>query len=208
MRRFRRFFSHLHDAIKNLPSLFGNRHFLWPFLICFLVFGFLLNFFAAGSANWQLFQLSNLRGKLVLIAHTVAAVFGVGRTLPDFFFMSLINLVQSVLIGLLFFILHFRKQNLSDNLQSTGIIASFFLLSSGCPTCGTALLAPIFISILGSSGLALIGTVSVILNLISLIMAFFVFQKLGYEAYIISEAEKYQQIKSQKAPEGEKHEQK
>lgn len=120
--------------------------------------------------------------------------------------MSLINLVQSVLIGLLFFILHFRKQNLSDNLQSTGIIASFFLLSSGCPTCGTALLAPIFISILGSSGLALIGTVSVILNLISLIMAFFVFQKLGYEAYIISEAEKYQQIKSQTAPEGEKHE--
>ena len=175
-------------------------------MICFLVFGFLLNFFAAGSANWQLFQLSNLRGKLILIAHTVAAVFGVGRTLPDFFFMSLINLVQSVLIGLLFFILHFRKQNLSDNLQSTGIIASFFLLSSGCPTCGTALLAPIFISILGSSGLALIGTVSVILNLISLIMAFFVFQKLGYEAYIISEAEKYQQIKSQKEPEGEKHE--
>ena len=115
-------------------------------------------------------------------------MFGVGRTLPDFFFMSLINLVQSVLIGLLFFILHFRKQNLSDNLQSTGI------------------LAPIFISILGSSGLALIGTVSVILNLISLIMAFFVFQKLGYEAYIISEAEKYQQIKSQTAPEGEKHE--
>lgn len=133
-------------------------------------------------------------------------MFGVGRTLPDFFFMSLINLVQSVLIGLLFFILHFRKQNLSDNLQSTSIIASFFLLSSGCPTCGTALLAPIFISILGSSGLALIGTVSVILNLISLIMAFFVFQKLGYEAYIISEAEKYQQIKSQTAPEGEKHE--
>ena len=120
-------------------------------------------------------------------------MFGVGRTLPDFFFMSLINLVQSLLIGLLFFILHFRKQNLSDNLQSTGIIASFFLLSSGCPTCGTALLAPIFISILGSSGLALIGTVSVILNL-------------GYEAYIISEAEKYQQIKSQKEPEGEKHE--
>lgn len=120
--------------------------------------------------------------------------------------MSLINLVQSVLIGLLFFILHFRKQNLAENLQNTGIIASFFLLSSGCPTCGTALLAPIFISILGSSGLALVGTVSIILNVISLIMALFVFQKLGYEAYIIFEAEKYQQVKSHDKPEGEKHE--
>lgn len=135
------------------------------------------------------------------------SVFGIGRTLPDFLFMTTINFVQSILFGLLFFILHFRKQNLSDNLQSTGIIASFFLLSSGCPTCGTALLAPIFISILGSSGLALVGTVSFVLNLISLVLALFVFQKLGYEAYIISEAQKYQQ-KNYKISKGEKHDQK
>lgn len=135
------------------------------------------------------------------------SVFGIGRTLPDFLFMTVINLVQSILFGLLFFILHFRKQNLSDNLQSTGIIASFFLLSSGCPTCGTALLAPIFISILGSSGLAIIGTVSIALNLISLVLALFVFQKLGYEAYIILESQKYQQ-KTQKISEGENYDQK
>lgn len=167
----------------------------------------MLNFFAAGTANWQLFQLSNLRGKLVLFFNTFMSVFGIGRTLPDFLFMTVINLVQSILFGLLFFILHFRKQNLSDNLQSTGIIASFFLLSSGCPTCGTALLAPIFISILGSSGLAIIGTVSIALNLISLVLALFVFQKLGYEAYIILESQKYQQ-KTQKISEGENHDQK
>ena len=135
------------------------------------------------------------------------SVFGIGRTLPDFLFMTTINFVQSILFGLLFFILHFRKQNLSDNLQSTGIIASFFLLSSGCPTCGTALLAPIFISILGSSGLALVGTVSLVLNLISLVLALFVFQKLGYEAYIISEAQKYQK-KNHKISKGENHDQK
>ena len=167
----------------------------------------MLNFFAAGTANWQLFQLSNLRGKLVLFFNTFMSVFGIGRTLPDFLFMTVINLVQSILFGLLFFILHFRKQNLSDNLQSTGIIASFFLLSSGCPTCGTALLAPIFISILGSSGLAIIGTVSIALNLISLVLALFVFQKLGYEAYIILESQKYQQ-KTQKISEGENYDQK
>lgn len=167
----------------------------------------MLNFFAAGTANWQLFQLSNLRGKLVLFFNTFMSVFGIGRTLPDFLFMTVINLVQSILFGLLFFIVHFRKQNLSDNLQSTGIIASFFLLSSGCPTCGTALLAPIFISILGSSGLAIIGTVSIALNLISLVLALFVFQKLGYEAYIILESQKYQQ-KTQKISEGENYDQK
>ena len=200
-------FSHFIYAVKYLPALFKNRYFLWSFLICFLIFGFLLNFFAAGTANWQLFQLSNLRGKLVLIFNTFLSVFGIGRTLPDFLFMTTINFVQSILFGLLFFILHFRKQNLSDNLQSTGLIASFFLLSSGCPTCGTALLAPIFISILGSSGLALVGTVSFVLNLISLVLALFVFQKLGYEAYIISEAQKYQQ-KNHKISKGENHDQK
>ena len=139
------------------------------------------------------------------------SVFGIGRTLPDFLFMTTINFVQSILFGLLFFILHFQRffhrRIAFDNLQSTGIIASFFLLSSGCPTCGTALLAPIFISILGSSGLALVGTVSLVLNLISLVLALFVFQKLGYEAYIISEAQKYQQ-KNHKISKGENHDQK
>ena len=116
---------------------------------------------------------------------------GVGRTWPDFFYLTTLNLVQSTLVGLLFFILNFRKQSLPDELQRTGIIASFFLLSSGCPTCGTALLAPVIISILGSSGLALVGTISAVLNSTSLLLAFFVFKKIGYEAYIIVEDEKY-----------------
>lgn len=178
-------------AIHVLPRLFVRRNFLVPFLLCFFIFGFLLNFFASGTANWQLFQLSNLRGKLVLILDTFLAVVGVGRTWPDFFYLTSLNLVQSTLAGLLFFILNFRKQSLPDELQRTGIIASFFLLSSGCPTCGTALLAPVIISILGSSGLALVGTISAVLNSISLLLAFFVFKKIGYEAYIIIEDEKY-----------------
>ena len=174
-----------------LPQLFLRRQFLIPFLITFIVFGFLLNFFAAGTANWQIFLLSNLRGKMVLLINTILAVFGIGRSLPDFLFLTVITLIQSVLGGLLFFILSFRKQNLADNLQSTGIIASFFLLSSGCPTCGTALLTPVFLSILGSSGLALAGTISIILNCLSIILALFVFQKIGYEAYIILADQKY-----------------
>lgn len=174
-----------------MPQLFLRRQFLIPFLITFIVFGFLLNFFAAGTANWQIFLLSNLRGKMVLLINTILAVFGIGRSLPDFLFLTIITLIQSVLVGLLFFILSFRKQNLADNLQSTGIIASFFLLSSGCPTCGTALLTPVFLSILGSSGLALAGTISVVLNCLSIILALFVFQKIGYEAYIILADQKY-----------------
>lgn len=128
---------------------------------------------------------------MVLLSNTFLAVFGVGRTLPDFLFLTAITFVQSVLVGLLLFLLHSRKQNLADQLQSTGIVASFFLLSSGCPTCGTALLTPILLSILGSSGLALAGTLSIILNLLSMLLALFVFQKVGYEAYIILEDQKY-----------------
>jgi len=174
-----------------LPQLFLRRQFLIPFLITFIIFGFLLNFFAAGTANWQIFLLSNLRGKMVLFINIILVVFGIGRSLPDFLFLTIITLIQSVLVGLLFFILSFRKQNLADNLQSTGIIASFFLLSSGCPTCGTALLTPVFLSILGSSGLALAGTISVVLNCLSIILALFVFRKIGYEAYIILADQKY-----------------
>lgn len=175
-----------------MPELFKIRHFLLSFIFTFLIFGFLLNFFAAGLSNWQLFQLSNLSGKLVLFANTLLAVFGIGRTLTDFLFLTAITTLQSILFGLLFFTLHYRRQNLTDNLQRTGIVASFFLLASGCPTCGTALLAPILISLLGSSGLALVGTVSVVLNLVSVLLALYVFQKIGYESYIILEDQKYQ----------------
>ena len=190
-------------ALHVLPKLFARRHFLVPFLLSFFIFGFLLNFFASGTANWQLFQLSNLRGKLILIFDTFLAVIGVGRTWPDFLYLTALNLVQSVLIGLLFFILNFRKQAISNQLERTGIIASFFLLSSGCPTCGTALLTPVLISILGSSGLALVGAISAFLTGISLILAFSVFQKIGYEAYIIIEDEKYR-AKSQNTQESSK----
>jgi len=101
-------------ALHVLPRLFVRRNFLVPFLLCFFIFGFLLNFFASGTANWQLFQLANLRGKLVLVLDTFLAVVGVGRTWPDFFYLTSLNLVQSTLVGLLFFILNFRKQSLPD----------------------------------------------------------------------------------------------
>jgi len=72
----------------------------------------------------------------------------------------------------------------SENLQHAGLAAGLAVLGSGCPTCGTTLLAPLIGAISSSSGLALAGTISGILTLASVLIALYALKKVGKEAYI------------------------
>ena len=49
---------------------------------------------------------------------------------------------------------------LSGSLQNSGLVTGLALLSGGCPTCGTALLAPIITTVFSGSGFALAGAIS------------------------------------------------
>ena len=72
----------------------------------------------------------------------------------------------------------------SDNLQRTGLAAGLAVLGSGCPTCGTTLLAPLIGAIGSSGGLALAGFLSGALTALSMIVALLALQKIGKEAFV------------------------
>ena len=170
-----------------------KKRFIITFLIAFVVFGTLLNLLSSGTASINILMNVSFDKKFGILFKAFLGTFGVNREFTDFIFVFLLTIIQSILIGLVVFVYKYRKD--STNLQNAGIITGLIVLSSGCPTCGTTLLAPIIISIAGSSGMAIAGTVSWILTLASIIIALFAFKKVGFETYAIIKSEQHEERK-------------
>ena len=100
-----------------------------------------------------------------------------------------------MIFGLVLFVLKYRKD--TANLQNAGIITGLIVLGSGCPTCGTTVLAPVIISILGSSGMVIAGAVSWTLTLLSIGLALVAFKKVGFETYAIIKSEEFTRKKQE-----------
>ena len=166
-----------------------KKRFIIAFFVAFLIFGTLLNLLASGSAAFNILMKVGLFDKITLLLNAFLGTFGVGRELSDFLFIFSITVLQSALIGLVVFVYKYRKD--SSNLQNAGIITGLIVLGSGCPTCGTTLLAPIIISIAGSSGMVIAGTVSWVLTVLSIIIALLALKKVGFEAYAIIKSEEF-----------------
>lgn len=173
-----------------------KKRFVISFLLAFIIFGILLNLLAAGSATFNILGRVNFFDKLNIIWHSFLGVFGYNRSFMDWIFIFIMTILQSTLIGLVVFVYKYRKD--SANIQNAGIITGLIVLGSGCPTCGTTVLAPIIISIAGSSGMAIAGTVSWILTVLSLIIALYALKKVGFEAYAIIKAEEFEKKKGKK----------
>jgi hypothetical protein len=173
-----------------------KKRFIISFLIAFLVFGTLLNLLASGNAAISILGRLSFPDKIGMLFHAFLGTFGVNREFTDFLFIFLVTVLQSVLIGLVVFVYKYRKD--SANLQNAGIVTGLIVLGSGCPTCGTTLLAPIIISIAGSSGMAIAGTVSWILTVVSIIIALLALKKVGFEAYAIIKSEEFTKKKGRK----------
>ena len=169
---------------------------LITFLISFIVFGTLLNMLAGGSASFNLFIHVDFVGKLEILRDAFLGTFGVNRIFVDWIFIFIVTILQSVLISLVVFVFKYRKD--SANIQNVGIVTGLIILGSGCPTCGTTILAPIIISIMGSSGMAVAGTISWILTAASIIIALLALKKVGFETYAILMEEKYKEKKGKK----------
>lgn len=170
-----------------------KKRFVVAFLISFVIFGTLLNLLASGSAGFNLFWHVDFLGKLEILRDAFIGTFGVNRVFIDWIFIFFMTILQSTLIGLVVFVFKYRKD--SANLQNAGIITGLIILGSGCPTCGTTILAPIIVSIAGSSGMAVAGTVSWVLTVLSFIVALFALKKVGFETYAILMEEKYKSKK-------------
>lgn len=173
-----------------------KKRFMIPFVIIFIVFGTILNMLTSGSSAFTLFFNADLGGKCMILRDAFLGLFGVNRNLIDWLFIFFMSLLQATILSLVIFVYKYRKD--SANLQNAGIITGLIVLSSGCPTCGTTVLGPILVSIAGSSGMAMVGTVSWILTLVSLIVALFAFKKVGFEAYAIIMEERFKNKKGKK----------
>ena len=173
-----------------------KKRFILSFGIAFLFFGTLLNLLASGGATFDILRSADFRTKLEILAKAFLGTFGVNRNLDDFLFIFAVTILQATMIGLVSFVLKYRKD--TADLQNAGIITGLIVLGSGCPTCGTTVLTPIIISILGSSGMAMAGAMSWGLTIVSIILALIVFKKVGFETYAIMKSEEFTKKKGRK----------
>jgi len=209
-----RFFDEFALAGRGLLLATKKKSFWIPFIITFLVFGTLINLLSAGFSSFQLIAANvssgNFGGAIKIISGAFLAIFGVEKSFTDWILNFALILLQSILIGLVCFIAsHNRKEKKnkkepkeekqkSDNsggIESSAIVAGLVVLGSGCPTCGTTLLAPVLGALLsGTTGaIALAGTLSAILNGLAILLAILVFRKLGYQTYAIIKSEEFKE---------------
>lgn len=173
-----------------------KKRFVISFLIAFVIFGTLLNLLASGGATFNILMRVNFGAKLEILWNAFIGTFGVNRNLADFLFIFIMTVLQSTLIGLVSYVYKYRKD--TSNIQNAGIITGLIVLGSGCPTCGTTVLAPVIVSIAGSSGMAMASTISWILTLASFAVALFALKKVGFETYAIIKSEEFEKKKGRK----------
>jgi len=193
----------------------------WPtFILTFLIFGTLLNLLSAGFTSFQLIggalSSGDFAGAFRIIGNAFLNIFGVGREFLDFALNFILTLFQAILISLVVFVAKHnqkerkRKRQAAENsdlkssgassgVESSAIVAGLAVLGSGCPTCGTTLLAPVLGALLsGTTGaVKLAGALSVALNIFAILLAILVFRKLGLETYAIIKSEKFKEKKNE-----------
>lgn len=206
---FARFFDEFALAGRGLLLATRKKTFWPPFILTFLLFGTLINLLSSGFTSFQLIGSclgsGDLGGALKIIWTAFLATFGIGREFLDFALNFILTLFQATLIALAVFVFKYQKREKrqasaaksaeSGGFESSALVAGLAVLGSGCPTCGTTLLAPVLGALLsGTSGaVALAGTLSLAFNLVAILLAILVFRKLGYQTYAIIKSEEFKE---------------
>ena len=218
MPRVAKFFDDFAIAGRGLLLATRKKSFWPPFIITFIIFGTLINLLSSGFASFQLIGASiasgDIMGALKIIWNAFLAIFGVGRGFLDFILNFVLTIFQSILIALVVFVAkHNRaekrakesntkndketsiKSDGASGLESSALVAGLAVLGSGCPTCGTTLLAPVLGAVLsGTTGaVSFAGTLSLVLNIFAILIATLVFRKLGVQTYAIIKSRQYKE---------------
>lgn len=176
--------------------------FLVTFVLVFVVFGTLMTLLAGSTAAFSLFGAADFWGKLRIVGDGFLGLFGVNRNFWDWALTFFVTFLQSILIGLV--VLVWRRQRRSkkeqvvaaatnsDNVQNAGLAAGLAVLGTGCPTCGTTLLAPLIGTLFSTSSYALASVVSGILTVAAVVIALFALKRIGNDAYALIISERYQ----------------
>lgn len=190
-----------------------NRQFLIAAALTFVVFGTLMDLLSSSTAKLTLFWYDDLAGKLKILGDGFLGLFGANHSFFDWLLLFSMTLLQSVLIGLVVLVWRKRRRNKAerivatatnaDNIQNAGLAAGLAVLGTGCPTCGTTLLAPVIGAFFSTGSYALAGTISGLLTAAAVIIALLTVKHLGNDAYAMIVSERYQK-RHQKNQEGEK----
>ena len=215
-----KFFDDFAIAGRGLLLATRKKSFWLPFFLTFFIFGIVINLLSSGFVSFPIIggciSSGDIGGALKIIYGAFLAIFGIGRAFSDFIFNFILILLQSILISLVVFIAkHNRREKRpkktserssiksenSSGFESSALVAGLAVLGSGCPTCGTTLLAPVLGAILsGTTGaVSLAGTLSLVLNILAIIIAILVFRKLGVQTYAIIKSEHFKENHHEKA---------
>lgn len=180
-----------------------NAKFLLTFALTFIIFGTIMTLLSGGTAAFSLFGATDLVGKLQIIRDGFLGLFGVGRNFWDWALTFFVTLLQSILIGLVVLVWRQRRRNKkeqivataanSDNVQNVSLVAGLAVLGTGCPTCGTTLIAPLIGTLFSTSSYALASAISGILTAAAIIVALFALKRIGNDAYALIVSTRYQQ---------------
>lgn len=179
-----------------------ERKFVCAVILAFVIFGTLMNLLSGSTAALGLFWQVDLGGKFKIIWDGFLGLFGVGRNFWDWLLLFSVTILQSILIGIVVLVWQKRRRSKvdqvvaaatnADNVQNAGLAAGLAVLGTGCPTCGTTLLAPLIGTLFSTSSYALAGAISGILTFAAVIVALLNLKRLGNDAYALIISEKYQ----------------
>lgn len=166
----------------------------WQFWVLFILilifFGTLLNMLTAGFASFSLMFSMGFPAGLSILIDAMLGTFGIGKNFIDWILVFSVAALQALLIAMIIITAKLKKKDTSESLERAGIAAGLALLGSGCPTCGTALLAPILGAVF-AGGSAMVGTISGIITGIAILVLIFSIRKVGEEYYVIMESNRY-----------------
>lgn len=209
--RFGKWLDECKMALSGIVLATREWKFLLAFFLSFIIFGTLMNLLSGSFAGWDLFWAVDFGGKMRLLGQAFLANFGVNRALLDWAITFVITILQSILIGLVVLVWQKKRRqkvlaeakNL-NNVSDAGLVTGLAILGSGCPTCGTTLLAPLLGTILSSGGFAIAGVISGLITVAAVILALFALKRVGKDAYVMIVAERYEKRHSENNVEEQK----
>lgn len=210
--RILKFFDDFNLAARGFLLAFSRRKFRIIFVVIFVAFSLLLNLLTNGLSSFRLIFSGSPVLAFGVLRTAFLGTFGIGKNFLDFILNFLLSLLQAGLLSLVIFVYqHNKKTNsarqkhspkasesgqdssASSGFETSAIVAGLALLGSGCPTCGTTLLAPILSTFLSgvAGGVALAGKLAALFNIFAFLLGLLAFRKLGLETYAIIKSEKF-----------------
>ena len=181
-------------AGKGILLVTKEKRFWYGFIPAFLFFGLLMNLLSGGLSKFNLMATLGFPESLKIIGNSFLGIFGFQQPFFDWLPIFAISILQGTLIGLIVFLWIKKRENgtkNSENIEKAGIITGLIALGAGCPTCGTTLITPLIGAIFSSGGLAITGTISIIITWLAIIIAILSLKRLGEETYVIIVNEKF-----------------